>query len=125
MTLALTAGQRHETQAFHELMEHGAIKRMHRGRPRLRPDRLIGDKAYSSGEIRAYLQKHGVRCTIPRRSDERRRGSFDRQTYRVRNTVERLVNLYKQFRGLATRYEKRADSYRALWIIAAIFLWLK
>ncbi|MEW6116917.1 MAG: IS5/IS1182 family transposase, partial [Nitrospirota bacterium] len=34
-------------------------------------------------------------------------------------------NLYKHFRGLATRYDKRADSYKALWIIAAIFLWLK
>jgi transposase len=38
--------------------------------------------------------------------------------------VERLINHCKQFRRLATRYEKRAENYRAMWVIAAILLWL-
>lgn len=86
---------------------------------------LVGDKVYSSGEIRAYLQKRGIGCTIPHKCNEHQRGLFDKQMYRLRNRIERLVNLYKHFRGSATRYDKRADSYRARWIIVAIFLWLK
>ncbi len=62
--------------------------------------------------------------TIPRKRNERRRGLFDRVAYRARNRVERCINRCKQFRRLATRYEKRAENYRAMWVIAAILLWL-
>ncbi len=48
MTCVLTAGQRHETTKFEVLMEQGAVKRAGRGRPKLRPKRVLGDKAYSS-----------------------------------------------------------------------------
>ena len=51
-------------------------------------------------------------------------GPFDRAVYRTRNRVERLINRLKQFRRLATRYEKRAENYLAMWIIAATLLWL-
>ncbi len=44
--------------------------------------------------------------------------------YRTRNQIERLVNRFKQFRHLATRYEKRTENYRAMWLIAASLLWL-
>jgi transposase len=49
---------------------------------------------------------------------------FDRAVYRTRNRVERLINRLKQFRRLATRYEKRTENYRTMWIIATVFLWL-
>jgi transposase len=49
---------------------------------------------------------------------------FNRAIYRERNPVERLINRYKQFQRLAMRYEKRAENYRAMWLIAAILLWL-
>jgi hypothetical protein len=52
MTCVLTAGQRHETTKFEVLMEQGAVKRAGRGRPKLRPKRVLGDKAYSSRKIR-------------------------------------------------------------------------
>jgi transposase len=48
----------------------------------------------------------------------------NRAIYRERNRVERLINRYKQFRRLATRYEKRAGHYREMWLIATILLWL-
>jgi hypothetical protein len=51
-------------------MAQGALKRAGRGRPKLRPRHLIGDKGYSSGKIRQYLRKHGIRITIPRRRNE-------------------------------------------------------
>jgi transposase len=60
---------------------------------------------------------------IARQSNEKCRGSFDRDVYRERNVVERLINRLKQFRRVATRYEKRAANYQAMLTIAAIVLW--
>ena len=124
MTLLLTPGQQHEATVFEPLMEQGAVARRHGGRPKLRPRRVIGDKAYSSTRIRHYLRQHGIRITIPRRTNECRTGPFDRVLYRQRSWVERLINRLKQNRRLATRYEKCAANYRALWLIAATLLWL-
>jgi transposase len=124
MTFVLTPGQRHETTVFEALMQQGAVKRAGRGRPRLRPKRVVGDKGYNAEHIRRYLRRRGIRHTIPRRTDERRRGPFDKAAYRLRNRVERLINRLKQFRRIATRYEKRADNYLAMLHIGAILLWL-
>jgi transposase len=108
---------------FPQLMA-GGVKRLGPGRPKRRPRRLVGDKAYSSRQIRNDLRRHGIRHTSPRKSNEHRSGPFDRISYRARNKIERLINRYKQFRRLATRYEKRAANYHAMWLIAAIVLWL-
>jgi transposase len=124
MTLTLTSGQRHETTAFETLMAQGAVQRIGRGRPKLRPGRIVGDKGYSSRQIRQYARRHGIRITIPHKHNEHHSGPFDRAIYRLRNRVERLINRLKQFRRLATRYDKRAENYRALWLIAATILWL-
>jgi transposase len=124
MTVVLTPGQRHEATVFERLLEQGAVTRPGRGRPRVRPHRVVGDKGYTGRARRAYCRRRGLRYTIPRRRDERRTGPFDRAIYRLRNRVERLINRCKQFRSLATRYDKRAGSYRALWTIAMTMLWL-
>ncbi len=124
MTIVLTPGERHEATTFEQLMEQGAVKRPSRGRPKLRPKRVVGDKGYSSRKIRAYLRRRGIRVTIPRKTNECRTGPFDRGIYRQRNRIERLINRFKQFRRLATRYEKRAENYQGMWVIAAILLWL-
>ncbi len=124
MAFVLTAGQRHETSAFERLMGQGSVKRVGRGRPKVRPRRLSGDKSYSSKEIRRYLRRRGIRITIPRKTNERRGGPFDRAIYRLRNRLERLINRLKQFRRVATRYEKRAENYLAMLTIAAMMLWL-
>jgi transposase len=124
MTLVLTPGQRHESTQLPALMEQGAVKRPGRGRPRLRPDRIVGDKGYSYPHLRRYLRQRGVRVTIARRSNQHRGGPFERAVYRLRNRVERLINRMKHFRRLATRYEKQAENYRAMWLLAAIWLWL-
>jgi transposase len=124
MVFVVTPGQHHENASFVELMEGGAIKTGRRGRPRQRPNRVVGDKGYTGRANRSYLRRRGIRVTIPRRSNERRRGSFDRAAYRKRNLVERLFNRLKQFRRIATRYEKRKDNYLAMLTIAACLLWL-
>lgn len=122
MVILLTAGQRHEQVMFETLMEQGVVKRRH-GRPRVRPDRVVGDKGYSSKKIRRYLRRRGIGVVIARQKRERRI-RFDKAAYRKRNVVERLVNRLKQFRRVATRYEKRAVNYLAMLTIAAIVLWL-
>lgn len=123
MVLLVTEGQRHEQTMFESLMEQGAVKRPGRGRPRLRPDRVAGDKGYSGRRIRRYLRRRGIGVVIARQKRERH-VRFDKDAYRKRNVVERLVNRLKQFRRVATRYEKRAVNYLAMVTIAAIVLWL-
>lgn len=124
LTILITAGQRHEQSTFEALMEQGAVRRQGRGRPRIRPRRVVGDKGDSSKHIRRYLRRRGIGVVIPRRKDERRRGPFDKAAYRQRNVVERLIARLKQFRRVATRYEKRGVNYRAMVTLAAILLWL-
>jgi transposase len=125
MTFVLSPGQRHEALGFEPLMAGGAVKRPGQGRPKHRTGRVVGDKAYSSRKIRGYLWDQGIRLTIPHKSNEHRSGPFDRAVYRLREQVERLINRLKQNRRIATRYEKCAANYRAMWLIAAILLWLE
>jgi transposase len=121
----VTAGERHEQTAFVPLMERGAVKRPGgRGRPRRRPQRLVGDKGSSSRKVRRYLRQQGIGATIPKKRDERPQRVFDRALYRERNRVERCINRLKQYRRVATRYEKLAVTYLAMVTIAAILIWL-
>ena len=124
MTFVLTVGQRNEAVVFEQLMEQGAVKRPGVGRPRLRPTRVVGDKAYSSRRIRQYCRQHGIASTIPRRVNERRTGPFNRAIYRQRSRIEGLINRLKQFRRIATRYERCARYSLGMLTIAAILLWL-
>jgi transposase len=124
MTLVLTAGQRHEATAFEALMSRGTVKRLGPGRPKIRPKRVAGDKGYCGAPIRRFLRRRGIRFTIAKRRNMCRKGPFNKAIYRQRNRVERLINRFKQYRRLATRYEKRADNYLTMWQIAAILMWL-
>jgi transposase len=124
MAPVVTAGQRHEQTAFRPLLERGAVKRKGRGRPRVRPERVVGDRGYTGRPLRAYCRRRGIRTTIPRLRTERPQRAFDRAAYRERNRVERLVGRLKQFRRVATRYEKRAVHFLAMVTIAAFLLWL-
>jgi transposase len=125
LTVALTPGQRHEAPVFPRLLALGAIRRAGRGRPRVRPERIVGDKGYSSAAIRALCRRRGIRHTIPRKANERRGGPFDRAAYRLRHKVENAFARAKQFRAIATRYDKRGEQYRAMWTIAMTIIWLR
>jgi transposase len=124
LVFVLTGGERHEQTVFESLMADGAVRRAGRGRPRIRPERLVGDKGYSAEKVRGYLRRRRVGVVIPHRVDQRASGVFDRRLYRERNRIERLINRLKQFRRIATRYEKRAANYLAMLTLAAILLWL-
>jgi transposase len=125
MVFFLSEGQRNEMVGFWPLMESGEVERSGRGgRPRLRPRRICADKGYAKGVVRHNLRRLGIRITIARRSNEHRGGAFDREIYRTRNLIERLINRLKHFRRVATRYEKCAENYRAMLTLAAIKIWL-
>ena len=124
MVLALTAGERHEQPMMPLLMERGAVKRRSGGRPRVRPERVAGDKGYSSPAVRRYLKGHRIGAVIPAKADEEPDPRFDRVAYRELNVVERLINRLRQWRRVATRYKKRAATYRAMLTIVCILLWL-
>lgn len=91
--------------------------------PRTHPDRVIADKGYSYPSCRQLLRKRQIAHTIPARRG--RPLTFDTSIYARRNVVDRCITRLKQWRGLATRYEKRAVNYRAMVVPASIVLWLE
>lgn len=122
MTLVLTPGQSHEAKMVAPLLSTGAVNRPGRGRPQLRPKRIVADKGYCGQPVSDFLRRRGIRFTIAKRVNMCHKGPFDRDIYRQRNHIERTINRFKHFRRIATRYEKRAANYLAMWHIAAIVL---
>lgn len=107
-----------------------------RGRPRTRPNAVRADKAYSSRAIRGHLRSRGIKAVIPEPDDQkghrRRRGSrggrpigLDAIDSKNRNVIERQYCHLKQWRGLATRYDKHAIVYRAAVVLNAVIAWAK
>ena len=86
---------------------------------------LIGDMGYDADRIRQDLLLQGVLPVVPSNPVRKQPLPIDRELYRLRNRVERLVNRLKQFRAVATRYEKTAESYLAIVHLAASRLWLR
>lgn len=131
----ITPGQAGDSPMLLPLLEQLRVKRDN-GRPRTRPDAIRGDRAYSSRAIRSHLRGRGIKAVIPEPRDQqghrRRRGShggrpvgFDVTDYRNRNVIERRFCHTKQWRGLATRYDKHAIVYRAAVLIHAAVAWAR
>lgn len=136
LVMLVGPGQGGDSPMFIHLLAALSVPRSGRGRPRTRPDRALGDKAYSSRANRALLRRRGIQAVIPEPEDQighrARRGSaggrpvsYDSEIYKTRNTVERSFNAFKQWRGLATRYDKLALTYRGGVVLRAITIWLK
>lgn len=130
--MVLTCGQRNESTQLEALLDAIRVPREGRGRPRKKPSHLIADKGYSFPKCRDLLRRRRIPHTIAERDDQReqrqsrpgRKPDFDKETYRRRNVVERCVNKLKQWRSVATRYDKRASNYRAGVIVASLMIWL-
>lgn len=91
----------------------------------------MGDKAYSSAANRSYLRKRGIKAVIPVKEDHRRGWgraggppAFDARRCKERNTVERCFGKLRQFRAVATRYDKREFMYQGTVDLASIRIWL-
>lgn len=135
LALIVSPGQAGDSPVLPKLLAQVCVHRHGPGRPRTRPDRLRGDKAYSSRGHRALLRSRGITAVIPEPADQighrKNKGSrggrpisYDIEDYKNRNVVERFFNRMKNWRGLASRYDKHAVVYRGGVVLAAILSWL-
>lgn len=122
--MLLGPGQGGDSPMFGHVLAAINVPRHGPGRPRSRPDRVAADKAYSSRSNRELLRRRGISAVIPEPSDQvghrKRRASKggrpvsdDTEAHRGRNVVERSFNVFKQWRGLATRYDELAITIAA------------
>ena len=123
--VVLTRGNRNECPVLGPLLASALANN-----PGRRPARLAADRGYSADRRRDGLAACGVEPVIPMRGNEHlgdrdRWGPFDKQAYRRRNVVERAVAKLKEFRRVATRYEKLASAYLAMLTLANIVLYLR
>lgn len=109
----LTAGQAQEITVVTDLLaqEHG--------------DKLIADRAYDSDDFRSTLRERKIEPVIPGKKNRRMPIQYDKHIYKERNFVERFFNRIKQFRRIATRYDKTAIMFLGAITWVSILIWLK
>lgn len=112
VTLRLTGGQVHDS-----LEAEALIKNISEG------DILLADKGYDSNAIRALAAEKKAWANIPPRSNRNGSFAFSSWVYRQRNLVERFFNRIKQFRGIATRYDKDPLNFLAAVKLVALRIW--
>lgn len=136
LAVVITGGQRNDQAMLATVLDNITVPRRDGGAARSRPDAVIADRAYSSGAARRLLRGRRITAVIPQKRDEiaarARRGqaggrppAFDEILYKQRNLVERSFALTKQWRGLATRYDKLAIVYRAAVVLSACLTWTR
>ena len=88
------------------------------------PSRLIGDKAYDTDAFRALLAERSIEAVIPSSARRTRACPLDRMTYRRRNLIERMFCRMKDWRRIATRYDRLGDNYlAAVALVATVCFW--
>ena len=113
MRLLLGPGQRQDITRSHELIKG------------LKPGAVIADKGYDADHLRKAIRKAGAEPVIPPRKNRKKPQPYDEALYKERNLVERFFNRLKQFRRVATRYDKLATNYAGFVQLAAIMVLLK
>jgi transposase len=112
IAILLTGGEAHDYPIAKRLIR--------RAKP---PTHLLGDTAYDGDELREKLDKRGTRPVIPNRSNRIRPFSFNKRLYKLRWRIESAFNRLKDFRRIATRYDKLARNYLASVCLAAALVW--
>lgn len=110
----LTPGQAHDIQGFDQLF------RMIEGGVRM----LLADRSYDADAVRAEITFTGTRAVIPAKRGRRSPALHSQLHYTWRNRIERMFNKLKNWRRVATRYDKTATSYLGFVSIASAFLWI-
>src|SRR5512142_3544456 len=112
IAILLTGGEAHDCPVAERLIR--------RVKP---PKRMLGDKAYDSAELREELDERGTRPVIPNRCNRKQPFSFNKRLYKLRWRIENAFNRLKDFRRIATRYDKLAQNYLASVCLAAALVW--
>jgi transposase len=114
LSVAVSPGQTHDSTCFETTVEAVPLDWW--------PDAIAGDKGYSAGRIRAWLEAREIGDVIPYKEHEHRPEDhvFDREAYRRRNVIERLIGWLKECRRIATRFEKRAKNFLGMVTIAVM-----
>jgi transposase len=93
--------------------------------PEMAADTLLADKAFDADErVIARLQARGKSVVIPPRSNRKIRRDFDKDAYKARHLIENFFCKLKQYRAIATRYDKTARNFAAAIHLAAAIIWL-
>lgn len=88
-------------------------------------DYLIADKGYDSDEFRALIREKKREPVIPGRNNRKQTIEYDKNLYSIRNLIEHAFCRLKQFRAVATRYDKLSRNFAGMVFLACIFLWLR
>jgi transposase len=112
--LKLTEGQAHDGRSADDMLDSVG-----------RGDVLLADRAYDSDALRQTLTARGARANVKPMPQRLKPPAFSKRLYRKRNLVERFFNKLKQFRAVATRYDKRDDNYLACVKLASIRIWMR
>ena len=113
MAFTLTPGQAHDLVGADALL------------PQMIADRLIADRAFDAdARVLEPLAAAGRSAVIPPRSNRRTLRDFDRELYKQRHLIENFFCKLKQFRAIATRYDKTARNFLAAIHLAAAIIWL-
>ena len=113
MRLLFGPGQRHDVTRSHELVDG------------LKPGAVIADKGYDADHLHEAIHDIGAEAVIPPRSNRRAPHDYNKALYRERNLAERFFNKLKQFRRVATRYDKLLPNYRGFVQLAAVAILLR
>ncbi|ELR7428139.1 IS5 family transposase, partial [Escherichia coli] len=117
LNIVLSPGQAHESQFAQRLLDGIGVQRQN-GSMKRRGHAVLADKAYSGRALRNELKNNGIKAVIPRKSNEKMasdgRAQLDRDAYCNRNVVERCFGRLKEYRRIATRYDKTARNYLAM-----------
>jgi transposase len=128
LAVEVTGGQVHESTQVEAVMDQIAIPQPV-GRPRKRPKRLAGDKAYRCKRVRDWLWKYGIKAVIPTKKNEKKKPGpapqFDKEAYKRRSIIENCVSWLKECRRIATRFEKLAVNYLGMLKLAMIERYLR
>lgn len=113
MRIILTAGQEADVTQTGKLIEELPV------------EVVIGDKGYDSDAVVEAIESAGAEAVIPPRSNRKVQREYDKERYKDRNLAERFWSKVKQFRRVATRYEKTARNFLAFVHVASIMILLQ
>jgi transposase len=112
IAILLTGGKTHDCPVAERIIR------------RVKPaKRMLADKAYDSGDLRQHLNKHGTKPVIPNRSNRKQPFGFSKRLYKMRWKIEAAFNRLKDFRRIATRYDRLARNYLASVCLTAALVW--